>query len=674
MNNSSQLLTIIVEDTEPLDRESTMYRRLLAGRLTLEDEYSIEFIREEITTTRVREICQRLASKYVIFMRSSHQVSHDYVPTMIGHLAETTTYLAEPYIYLANIPKNISNTKLDTDFHYSRDTDIFGPAFNRRRLLDALEALYDLDLSSLYTAYRIYWGIDQTEPVRTGYSVSSVTKAAIGIQLSTQATRLMPFIPTGSKQLRIFIFRQLILFLRGLRETPTSSISLTHLRELVKFFALDEFITMADALHPFEAAWARWLVHPLENRQLFKQLSESDVYLVFSDPYHPVDSDLHLYDMILADEVISLGRSYIHHALRPEYDDPASYNFYGRPVTPSSTILFFDRPMYADDNAEHLYAYFVKNYPEYKNAYFALNPKSKDWHRLRLRGFRLVPMFSEEFYEKFLISDLMVSSQIYNIRYRGKSFANSRFVYLQHGIQLNDMTNWILSKHFDLFITTGELEANYVGSFAPRETLNSGIPRLETLYQRKDEKRDLLFMPTWRFNLHNVSTESFIKSEYFQAIDGTLTDSALLDYLERTDRTLKIKLHPNVEKRAGSFHFSPRVQLCEENYGDAIATSAFVFTDYSSAVLDASFVNTPISYFQWDALDFFQDQPYGSRLDYESEGLGPVFSEKRDLISYIVNDEYAHEDSKYSTRQQEFFKGVDPYRINEHIIERMLNL
>ena len=121
-----------------------------------------------------------------------------------------------------------------------------------------------------------------------------------------------------------------------------------------------------------------------------------------------------------------------------------------------------DRSLNADDNAEHLYSYFIKNYPEFKNAYFALHKNSKDWNRLKLKGFKLLELWSKEFYEKFYLSDAFISSQIYNISYKDKNLANSRFVYLQHGVMLNDMKDWIISKYCDLFIATGELEENYL--------------------------------------------------------------------------------------------------------------------------------------------------------------------------------------------------------------------
>jgi CDP-glycerol glycerophosphotransferase (TagB/SpsB family) len=337
-------------------------------------------------------------------------------------------------------------------------------------------------------------------------------------------------------------------------------------------------------------------------------------------------------------------------------------------------MVFFDRPLQADDNAEHLYEYFRVNHAEFAEVYFALNPKSPDWERLQAKGFRLIPIFTTEFYEKFLISDLVVSSQIYNIRYRGKSFANSRFVYLQHGIQLNDMTDWILSKYFDVFVATGQLEADYLGKLAPVETLNSGLPRFEALTRTAHEPQHLLFMPTWRFNLHQVSTEQFAQSKYFHSIDAVLSDPKLLAFLEETGRTLHVKLHPNVEKRASQFRFSKNVVKTDLSYREAIASAEMVFTDYSSAVLDAAFIGTPIAYYHWDAADFFHEQPYEGRVDYRDDGLGPVFEEHTDLVNHIVHEHYLLPHELFSARRERFFQGVDPQRINAKIVERMLSL
>src|SRR5690606_37293309 len=140
------------------------------------------------------------------------------------------------------------------------------------------------------------------------------------------------------------------------------------------------------------------------------------------------------------------------------------------------------------------------------------------------------------------------------------------------------------------------------------------------------------------------------------AIDAVLTDRRLLEFLDSHDVTMEVKLHPNVEKRAHLFHFSDRVVHSTMSYREAFQTAEMVFTDYSSAVLDAAFIGTPIAYYQWDEDEFFDDQAYVSRLDFRTQGLGPVFTEHDELIQHITSLAYRREDPDFSSRKEVFFE------------------
>jgi CDP-glycerol glycerophosphotransferase (TagB/SpsB family) len=674
MPDSLPLLTVVFEEPGPLDRESATFRRLLAARLRYESQLRIVHVEETLTTKAITALCDSLESKYVVFMRATQQLSPSYLATMLEYLGPRNIYLAEPVVYAGVIPKIVSATKIEDAYRYARDTDIYGVVFNTGRLALALEAIGDVDRSALYLSYRLYWSIGAVKPLSIGFSVATDTKAAIGLSVESDVDRLVPLIATASKELRIYLVRYLALFLRGLRAEKATQVGLNHLRDVVRSFKLVELARLVEPLQPFEAAWIRWLGGSGPDPSPFKQLSGGDSYLLFSEGEQESGDDLFLYRLRCGGDVLTIRKSYRPHDNRPGFGRACTYDFYSRPIGPHSTMLFFDRPMQADDNAEHLYEYFTRKHPEYTEAYFALNPKSPDWPRLKDKGFKLLPIFTTDFYEKFLISDLVVSSQIYNVRYRGKSFANSRFVYLQHGIQLNDMTDWVLSKYYDVFVATGELEADYMAALAPNETLNSGLPRYEVLVREKSSPTHLLFMPTWRFNLHQVSAEGFAKSDYCRAINELITDPLLLNHLRETGRILQVKLHPNVDKRAGHFKFSEHVIQSEISYREAITSAEMVFTDFSSAVLDAAFIETPIAYYHWDAADFFQEQPYEARVDYSDDGLGPVFHKHADVVSHIVQEDYLRSNEQFAKRRERFFRGVDPANINASIVERMLSL
>ncbi|SMY01035.1 CDP-glycerol glycerophosphotransferase family protein [Brevibacterium antiquum] len=697
MQHEPVLLTVILETSANLDKESDTYRRLLAARLRWGSHYRIQILDREVTTTDIKRLCEQSDSKYFVVVNQAHQISREFLTTLIKHLDKHTIYLADPFKYIGAIPAKPSNTKLDRKYHYGLGPDLHGIAFNTARMADLLDAAPDLDRTSINLAYRLYWNLGNITPLSVGYSISSDTNAAIGYKTSEPTKRILPLIATSSVAMKARILRMLVLYLRGLRETRETSVPLDHLHDIAKTFSLGDHIDLAQHMHPFEAAWINWLIDPDSGDQKFKQLTNNDVDLVFTrlgpdaagaqktyNPHKANNSATHstsspgirkevlLQSITFDTETLHISKRYKERA--PESSSPEIYDYYSNSIDEDSIFLFFDRPLQADDNAEYLYSYFVSNYPEYKRAYFALNPKSPDWPRLEGKGFKLIPMFSKDFYELYLRSDVVISSQIFNLRYKGKSFSNSRFVYLQHGVQLNDMSNWVASKHFDLFIATGRLEADYLEKVAPLETLNSGLPRLQTLEASPQTERTILFMPTWRSTLNQASPDGFRSSQYFQSINSLITEPRLLSHLEATNTTLKVKLHPNVEKRAHHFDFSNTVQKSTDSYRAAISSSTFVFTDYSSAVLDAAFIHIPIAYYQWDRTDFFKGQLYQSRLDYTSHGLGPVFYRQDELIEYLISNSHQEMDERYLARRNEFFEGVDVSRINESIIERMLNL
>ncbi len=674
MIDTEPLLTVVLEAPETLDRESTTYRRLIAARLHWDAEFELRIVNHAISTKDIIDVCTTVSSDYVVFIRHNHQISADYLQTLLKYLSTRTVFLAEPYLFTGAIPKYPKSTLVDANYHYSRDTDIYGVAFNTHRLADALEAIGDLDRTGLYIGYRLYWTINNVQPLATGYSIASDTKAAIGLQLDVDAKRLVPNLANLSIQLRVRVLRYLVLFLRGLRESRQTTLSIPHLRDVVSTYRLNDIANYAEHMHSFECTWIAWLAEPEANEQLFKEMSAQDSYISFRSPEQVESGDTVLHEIQFSDRKLAVSKIYRSRDARPELNNPEHFDFYQTPITPQSKILFFDRPMQADDNAEYLYTHFVEHYTEYESVYFALNPKSPDWDRLAKRGFNLIPFFTKEFYETFLRCDLVVASQIYNLRYKGKTLSNSRFVYLQHGVQINDMSTWVESKLYDIFVATGKVEADYLEKVAPRETLNSGLPRLQTLDKAAASSSDLLFMPTWRFNLHQVSPESFRKSNYYRSVNAVLTDRELIDYLERTDRRLRVKLHPNIGKRASLFTFSSRVIESNESYREAISAAEFVFTDYSSAVLDAAYIDTPIAYYQWDSEEFFLEQPYEGRLDYRDEGLGPVFTSHHEILDHIVSGSYLIPDALYSKRKQSFFEGVQTERINDTIIERMLEL
>jgi len=652
-------------------RLSDTFRSLLATRLAWHDDLQIEWLSGVCETADIISAVATCNSKYVIFIDEGHTVSDDFFSVMAKQLSTQNEFLADAYRYTDRIPTQHMPSSLTEKYYYRRDTDIWGTAFNTDMMREFLCSLPTVDRRAIYTCYRLYYHIDNVTPLSIGYCTHDDTTNINGIELGPQTTDI--FVPANDVSLELLIYtaKLLIGILRKLAGDIRCPLSLSHMRGAAQMCTSAEVSAVIPIVDHIEYHALCYMADQTHNKAyLHKRLGEFDAIVEYSTEQFQADCvDLHKYEF--ADGNLYSSKRYVPH------DSPRGcqvVDSYRRQITSDSIILFYDRSTQADDNAEALYRYFTQNYPQFRNAYFAISPQCADWSRLALDGFRLVPMFSADFYDKFLHSDLVVSSQIYNISFKGKDLSNSRSVYLQHGVMMNDMRQWILSKRFDLFVATGEPEAAYLRSLAPLETVNCGIPRLESLGRRSHEGTRLIYMPTWRFNLDKLSDLAFAQSDYFLAVDAILRDRRLNKYLEDTDSSLLVKMHPNFQKRAPLFFSNSRIKFTPERYADLIETADFIFTDYSSVVLDAAFINIPIAYYPFDAKTFFAEQPYAERMDYDTDGLGPVFYTKDDLVEYITTQRYNAQDPQFSARHERFFQGVPLGKMRQTLIERMLEL
>lgn len=612
---------------------------------------------------------------YVMFVCEGHDWSTNLIRDMKSAAQERTPALIEPYAFTAAIPTNPKWEAKQNHYSYTKDTSFYGKLFQTKNLLELYKNDPKLDRRALYLSYRLHWGLESTSHVDASYTTSNTMLGSRGLKIKSLERPPLPLTETDSVELRTSILKFVILVLRRLRHRSNYTASLQALQALVQCYDLNSLTDQSLRHYPIESMWIAWLNQPSENQHLTKALTNYDTYTHFSNTRLEIENQSVLLNTIeTADCTINIYREYRPREQRNRSPHAGVYNFYSRPILTDSIILLFDRPSAADDNAEHLYRYIANNMPEYSNTYFALSDSSPDWERLRAEGFKLTKFYSPEFYDIYLRSDAVISSQLHNLTHRGKNARNSRFIYLQHGIQLNDMTTWITSNHFDLIVSTGPQEYEYLSSVAPAEVVNTGMPRLQYLERKLTASRSITYMPTWAFRNHALPDDAFSRTEFVKRINQLLQDDSLRRYLSRTHTILKVKLHPNLTGRINVFKTHGNSILTTESYKDLIESSSLVFTDYSSAVLDAAFVDVPIAFYQPDARSFFKTQIYSQRISYRSVGLGPVFSEMNSLVDYIVNERYTTDRDQYSRKKETFFGNIEKSTICRSIMERVLAL
>ena len=372
-----------------------------------------------------------------------------------------------------------------------------------------------------------------------------------------------------------------------------------------------------------------------------------------------------------------------------------------KPFKRKKLWIVSDRIMKADDNGEALFRYLMNHKPDNTHILFSISKNSPDAERMATIGPCVDAM---SFRHKFLhlLCDVNISSQADNVTlnpYSGHSEAlhdllvHPQFVFLQHGITKDDISNWLNKYSSDIkgFITAALPEQRSLIEgrdyhYSAEKIWLTGFPRFDLLYHREGKK--ITLMPTWRRYLMDSldsktsiwnPKDGFEDSDYYQFYTGLLNSNKLLDALESKGYTLQFFPHPNLRLSGIQFPHDSRVEVLstDVSYRDIYAASNLVLTDYSSAVFDFAYLRTPIIYCQFDREEFFSGEHVYTKgyFDYERDGFGEVEYDLETTIDRII--EYVENDCKlkpmYRERIDHFFAFHDHDNC-KRVVERIMNL
>ncbi|MDE5925550.1 MAG: CDP-glycerol glycerophosphotransferase family protein, partial [Helicobacter sp.] len=328
----------------------------------------------------------------------------------------------------------------------------------------------------------------------------------------------------------------------------------------------------------------------------------------------------------------------------------------------SNTLwLLMDRDTEADDNAEHFYRYLAKNYPK-QNIVFALRRESKDWTRLQKEGFNLVAFDTQEFRDILKNSSKVISSHIdaYLVNHLGKDTLKGKdFVFLQHGVILNDLSSWLNSKQVSLFITStqGEYDS-IVGDFnhyifGIKEMQLTELARHDRLlskslsYQKQSQAtRQILLMPTWRKHLSGDMigngnarkyNPQFLESQYFHYWNTLLSSQTLQQLCEKYRCNIVFNPHQNTMPYIKDFAIPSfaKMKTDETSLQQLFIESDIMITDYSSVSFEMAYLKKPVLYYQFDEEEFRNNQYQKGYFDYCKDGFGPVVTTEEELLKEL---------------------------------------
>lgn len=363
--------------------------------------------------------------------------------------------------------------------------------------------------------------------------------------------------------------------------------------------------------------------------------------------------------------------------------------------------LLMDRDTKADDNAEHMYRYLMHNHPE-QEVYFALNKRSHDWQRLELEGFSLLDFGSPKFESHLRKASKVISSHLdmYIHNYFGDDYEYSKkFVFLQHGITMNNLSSWFNSKkNLHCVITTTKPEyqslvADY-GRYklTRKEVALTGFPRHDSLLlNNKNDSKVILIMPTWRKYLvgktigvgSNMRTlnDNFIDSDYAQHWRNVLHSSRLRQLVTEYNYKVIFAPHANIEPYITMFEVPEYIDIWLASTATTSMQQLFqqakiMITDYSSVAFEIGLLNKSLLYYQFDKEEFFSGTHTIQRgyFSYENDGFGPVVTEETELLIELekILDNKGDPLEPYLIRMQETFAYRDTNnckRVYEAIID-----
>ena len=364
--------------------------------------------------------------------------------------------------------------------------------------------------------------------------------------------------------------------------------------------------------------------------------------------------------------------------------------------------LLMDRETKADDNAEHLYRYIMKNHPS-QVCYFALNKSSSDWNRLAQEGFKLVEFGTNDFKNKLCKASKIISSHLeahINNHFGDLYEFSKKFIFLQHGVTKDDLSRWVnTKKNLHCFVTTTQPEYNSIVQnlnkykLTEKEVVLTGFPRYDSLFSKKvDNSNQILIMPTWRNNIVGTSTaagantrtinKNFMETEYAKHWYSLLHSSELKKMIDEYNYEVIFAPHPNIQPYLNQFKV-PKYIKCwsgesgDKSIQDLFGESSILITDYSSVAFDMAYLNKAIVYYQFDKESFFSgnhtyQQGYFS---YEKDGFGPVLSNEKELLSALslIIKNNGKPNKLYEKRIKETFPFQDQGNC-ERVYQAIINL
>jgi len=313
----------------------------------------------------------------------------------------------------------------------------------------------------------------------------------------------------------------------------------------------------------------------------------------------------------------------------------------------------------AKDNGLAFFSYLRKNHPEINAIYYIEGDSNAEkvvksvGPTVRYNSFKHKMMFMSAKYvlsthDGYSIPFKGVNWREFKILY-GWLVPKMKFVFLNHGVNKDDTALNANYKRtcFDYTVTTTIDEYNEMSSkrygYPEGSIVMTGLARYDVLQNaatRVQRKKEIVFMPTWRYYLADVSDDEFMKSDFFKNVNSFLNHSRLNDILTKNGLHLYFfPPHHEIQDRIHLFSLNSKnvsaLNTEKVNFSNVILNSSMMITDYSSVIFDFAYLYKRTAYFQFDLKAYRSGQYKEGYFKYSRDGFGPICTNVEDLVNEI---------------------------------------
>ncbi len=335
----------------------------------------------------------------------------------------------------------------------------------------------------------------------------------------------------------------------------------------------------------------------------------------------------------------------------------------------------------ARDNGYYFYRFLKEKHPEIE-VYYLIDKNSADYDKVKedavkygsFRNYWVVVSAEKLISTHYATMLQCTSSKLFVL-----SKLYKKFYFLQHGVIKDSLPMLYASQApMRLFVCGAYPEYKFVlETFGHSENVvkYTGLARYDTL-NNDNVKKQILLMPTWRNYIH--SEEEFLHSDYYNQYQQLISDSMLIEYLEREN--VKLVFYPHYEVQKWITLFSSKsdnviiASFSKYDVQTLLKESALLITDYSSVYFDFAYMKKPVVYFQFDTKDFYRHHYQKGYFDYPTMGFGAICNSIEETISSILDsasNNFVLTDN-FSQRVDEFFVLRDKNNC-ERIYEAIIN-